>query len=147
MAFPDLADSLLGGLIAAAARPETGLDLLKKLGGDGIEAVSFELLHEGRDKLTVAAHKVQQALKVAGNEDIHRRGEGAVKAAAAVIGVGAQKIGEDVVLIRGADKAAGGQTELTGDEASEDITESCRWGTVKLSFAPGVRRPCLTKSA
>ncbi len=50
-------------------------------------------------------------------------GRGAVKAAAAVIGAGAQKIGEDVVLIRGADKAAGGQTELTGDEASEDITE------------------------
>ena len=147
MALPDITDGLFGSFIAAAASPETGLYLFEKLGWDGIEAVRSELLHEGGNKLAVAAHKVQQALKVTGNEDIHRRGEGAVKAAAAVIGAGAQKIGEDVVLIRGADKAADGQTKLTGDEAGEDIAEVaggdgevqlCTGGQAALSDQIGV---------
>ena len=71
---PHLADGGFRAFVIAEARPEELLQLCKHLRRHIVAAAGGKLFHQTGDQAVIAGEQVQQALEIAGNENIHGRG-------------------------------------------------------------------------
>ena len=117
-------DGLRGRLVVAETAPELGLELFLNIGRNGIAAGLREGGKPPPDKAVVLPRQVEQeTLEVGGNQDIHRRGGSGVKVPVAVVDAGADKIGQDVVAVGGADQPADRDSHPLGIVGGEDVAE------------------------
>ena len=120
---PHLADGGFRAFVIAEARPEELLQLCKHLRRHIVAAAGGKLFHQTGDQAVIAGEQVQQALEIAGHEDIHRRRDGLIERAPAVIVPGAQEVGQDVVGVGRANEPADRQSHFFGKVAGENIAE------------------------
>ena len=121
--LPDPADGPLRLVVAAAARPEDGLNFLLQLLRHLVGAVLGELAHQLRHQLLVAGEQEQQALEVARHQNVHRGRAGEVERALLIIAARADEVGEHVVGVGRAHERADRKPQLAGEVAGENVAE------------------------
>ena len=145
--LPHLGDHGLGLGVAAAAGGK-GLvqlllhllaDLVAPLGGQG----GHVLLHR---HIVPLGELEEHPLQVGGDEDVHGGGHGVVEGAVPVVHAGLDEIGEDVVLIGGADELVDGYAHLLGIVGREDVAEIAR-GDADVDWLPLLHAARLQKVA
>ena len=139
MLLPDPADGPLRLGVAAAARPEEGLNFLLQLLRHLVGAVLGELTHQLRHHLLVAGEQEQQALEVARHQNVHRGRAGEVERALFIVAARADKVGEHVVGVGRAHERADGKPQLAGEVAGENVAEVAGGNDVVHPLADGDR--------
>ena len=97
-------------------------DLFANVRFHGVDSVFVQIGHIA-GCTALAGGDTEQALQVAGDEDVHRGGHGQVERTVAVVGAGGQEIRQNVILVRCANKATDGKPhqlcQITGKNIAE----------------------------
>ena len=118
-----MADLLARLDIIAEAAGKRRLDLRLERIGNRVAPLLTQLLHITRDLHVTAAEGIEQTLKIAGNENVHRRGRRRVEWAVLIISTCANKVREHVVRVGRAHELAHRQTHFLRVPPGEDVTE------------------------
>ena len=86
-------------------------------------ALCIQPLHQRLDRVRVLAEVKEQALQVAGNQDVHGRGVGQDKLSLAVVGAGLEKVIQDFIVVRCTDEGFDRHAHLFCQVCSQDIAE------------------------
>ena len=129
---------LLGPLhVIGPAAAETLLDGGQRPGVHRVAPLGGKLAHPAGDLFGAAGNMVKQPLQVAGDQDVHGRRRRLMEGAAGVVRAGADKIGQDVVLVGGADQPAHRQAHALGVVAGQDVAEVAGGNAEVHRLAPG----------
>ena len=82
--------------------------------------------HVPAEYVITAGEQIEQPFQVAGDQDVHRRGNRVVEGTVPVVLAGGDEIGEDVVAVGRAEQATDGQTHLLCVEGGQDVAEVAR---------------------